>query len=71
MTITGQDAESQGTAADGEYPGYCSEHAAAAGKYGWSYTPNMFVGCPQCDKPDGFDLKSQYHLAAAAAAKEE
>lgn len=65
MTSTGEDAESQGATPENPYPGYCADHAAAAAKYGWSFTPFRFPGCPDCAKPDDFEVKTQPHLAAA------
>lgn len=65
MTSTDEANESQDSTAENSYPGYCAAHAAAAAKYDWPFTPNAFPGCPNCSKPDDFDVKSQPHLAAA------
>lgn len=64
MTSTGQDADNQAASPENPYPGYCADHAAVAAQYGWTYIPYRFPGCAGgCEKPDGFDLKTQPHLS--------
>lgn len=47
---------------------YCPDHAKLCAQYGTDFGP--FPGCanPSCKKPDGFDVDTQPHLAAAAKA---
>jgi len=39
---------------------YCPVHVNICEKYGRDFGP--FPGCADCEKPDGFDLRTQFHL---------
>lgn len=45
-----------------EFPGYCSVHVEISRKYGWTYEPFRFIGCRDCARPEGFDLRGLPHL---------